>query len=148
MSQQSKRPGRWMLVVPIAFVVMTMVFTWIFTEPLRGVPLASGIVTWILLGLLLSVPFLASLVAMIKGSAAPRIRRAALGYALACGLAGLGMNIAVLTSEGSTAPVGLVVMLVLQVVVALPATVAVTVLVVLSGGRTQRPGVPADSPRS
>lgn len=120
---------RFLWVVPALFVAMTLVITWFLAQPLRGGGVVAGIGSWLLSGLVLSVPFLAALVVMLIARAPLVVRMTALGYAIAAGLAGLVMDISVLTSEGSTASVGLVVMLALQVFAMLPLAFVVALVV-------------------
>lgn len=129
MTSQDTRFRGLLWLVPVAFVAMTFVITWFLAEPLRGGAVAAGIGSWLLGALVLSVPFLASLVVLLIPRSTLLVRMTALGYAIVAGLAGLFMDIAVLTSEGSTAPVGLAVMLAVQIFAMLPLAIVVAIIV-------------------
>ncbi|SDT01841.1 hypothetical protein [Microlunatus soli] len=128
MGSQGRTVRRRLWAVPVMFVVMTYVFTWFLAQPLRGGATAGSVTSWLLSTLVVSVPFLASL-AVLAITRSTLVQITALGYAIVAGLAGLIMDIAVVTSEGSTAPVGLAVMLAVQLFVMAPLAVVVALIV-------------------
>lgn len=124
------RPARrWWFVVPLACIAMTLTFNWIIAEPLHRAHHGSTIGSWLAGSLALCAPYLMASALILVARRSALARTATLGYLVAAGVLGLLMSIWVLSSEHSTAPIGLVIMLVLQVFVLGPLGLLVAVLV-------------------
>lgn len=108
---------------------MTLAFNWMFAEPLHGAHDGRGIGSWLVGSLALCTPYLMASLLIMVARRSLLVRVTTLGYLVAAGVLGLLMNIWVLTNESSTAPIGLVIMLVLQVFVLGPLGLLAAVLV-------------------
>lgn len=133
------RLQRWAWVIPAAFVVMTFAFTWPMSRPLADGGGLRGVGSWLLATAVLTIPFLAALLIMVIWRSSLLMLITALAYVVVAGLLGLAMDVAVITSDGSTAAVGLAVMLAIQIFVLVPlAAVGAVIARLARSGRMPR----------
>jgi hypothetical protein len=117
------------LIIPVAFILGTIAVASFLGQPLRGGFALGDFALWTVGTLFLLTPFIAALVVMLTARRGGLVSTTALVYASVCGLLGAGVDAAVISSESSTAAVGLVSALIVQVVLVAPVCAAVAFLV-------------------
>lgn len=130
MTKSTSGLGAWLgPVVPAAFILVTFVVGWTLGQPLSGERDASALGSWFLFEVILASPFIVGLIMMLITRTGGPAWWAALAYSAAAGILGVIMDIVVLTSESSTAALGLLSAIVLQLVVLAPVTVVVALII-------------------
>lgn len=127
----AKQAGLW---VPVVFFLVTSVVSWLLIQPTRGDSNVTGLLTWLVSAIALSLPQLAAFAVMVSSSA-ERLWRSALGYSFVAGILGVVVDISVIVSDSSTAVLGLFAALLAQIFVLVPVTVLVVALVHLARRR-------------
>lgn len=108
-------------------------------QPPRGPVDGAALLGWFAFTAILALPFVAALVVMLTARRGGLVWSTTLVYSLVAGLLGLSVDASVLTSQSSTAALGLVSAVVIQAVLLAPiaATIAFIVNIVRHRGRDQ-----------
>lgn len=116
-------------VFPAVFIAITFVVGWSLGRPLSGETDASAVGSWFVFEVILASPFILGLIVLLMSRTRGSVWWAALAYSAVAGIFGVIMDIAVLSDESSTAALGLLSAIVVQLVVLAPLTVVVAIII-------------------
>lgn len=114
---------------PVLFICLTVAVASALGQPLRGAFVLGDLALWSAATAALSLPFISALIVMATARRGGLVWSTSLVYTLVAGLLGLGVDISVLGSEASTAPLGLISALIVQVLLLAPLSAAVAFVV-------------------
>lgn len=129
-TQSTSRLTAWLgPAVPAVFIAITFAVGWSLGQPLSGETDASAVGSWFLFVVILASPFIVGLIMLVFSRTCGPVWWTALAYSAAAGILGVVLDIAVLRSESSTASLGLLSAIVVQLVVLAPVTVVVALII-------------------
>lgn len=115
--------------VPAVFIVVTYVVGWFLGRPLSGETDASALGSWFVFEVILASPFIFGLIVLLMSRTRGLVWWAALAYSAAAGILGVIMDIAVLSDDSSTAALGLLSAIFVQLVLLAPLTAVVALII-------------------
>lgn len=124
-----RRVVRFGVSVPIVFIGITLAVASTLGQPLRGPFDVAEFGLWAVATAVLCLPFVSALIVMSTARRGGLVWSTTLIYTVIAGLLGLGVDISVLSTESSTAPLGLVSALIVQILLLAPLSAAVAFVV-------------------